>query len=420
MLQRLDPLPDRVRIGAETGEGRLAVGSESPSSSAFAVELLVEVGQRVDAEAVPCEAVDAVRNQRPADRRGNRNEQLQVVHLARRFGQQRAALGGDRARSRAASSSGSASGSQIGATSQRNWRRNQAGEVDGATASTSLRSAGSPRPRRAAAGCRARPSRPPAVEQALRARAHRARRCGSTGRSSRPNKRSAVGEQRRPALGDRNCHPWRRDRVGNAFQPRLRAGSRGRPGQARRAPRSTRRDRWPAPAAFSIRGRRAGRLCAPAPARTIRRPGRTAARCGAASPGAHRAARQRCRQDQVDLAGGEVAHGYAVRPRRSSWTSSRRPSSPSGPGTLRRSRRKSAGGRLGDLERSAALALADQRELGLGEQLQQIGPRRLQADLEHAIGHRDDLVDRAQRVLERIVAVGGDLAAAGPARPGGR
>ena len=38
-----------------------------------------------------------------------------------------------------------------------------------------------------------------------------------------------------------------------------------------------------------------------------------------------------------------------------------------------------------------------------------MGPGSLQADFEHAVGHRHDLVDRAERVLQRIVAARRDL-----------
>ena len=50
------------------------------------------------------------------------------------------------------------------------------------------------------------------------------------------------------------------------------------------------------------------------------------------------------------------------------------------------------------------MALADDSEFRLGEQLQQIGARRAQADLDDPVGHGDDLGNRAQCVLERIAA----------------
>ena len=53
---------------------------------------------------------------------------------------------------------------------------------------------------------------------------------------------------------------------------------------------------------------------------------------------------------------------------------------------------------------AGALAVQDDRHFGLGEQLQEIGPRAAQADLEHAVGHRDDILDRAEHRLQRVAA----------------
>jgi hypothetical protein len=46
----------------------------------------------------------------------------------------------------------------------------------------------------------------------------------------------------------------------------------------------------------------------------------------------------------------------------------------------------------------------DDRHFGMGEQLQEIGPRPPQADLQHLVGHRDDVVDRAEHRLQRVAA----------------
>ena len=48
-------------------------------------------------------------------------------------------------------------------------------------------------------------------------------------------------------------------------------------------------------------------------------------------------------------------------------------------------------------------------ELGLGEQREQVGARGEKADLDHAIGHRDDVLDRAERIFEVILAARRDL-----------
>ena len=60
-------------------------------------------------------------------------------------------------------------------------------------------------------------------------------------------------------------------------------------------------------------------------------------------------------------------------------------------------------------EWAAARAIAHQRQFGLGQQLQQIGPRRDQPDLDHPAGHRHHIIDRAERVGQRVEAGPGDL-----------
>ena len=76
----------------------------------------------------------------------------------------------------------------------------------------------------------------------------------------------------------------------------------------------------------------------------------------------------------------------------------------------------------------AAIVL-DDRQLGMGEQLEEIGARPVQRDFEHEIGHRGDALDRAEDRLERVAArpaqrraqpgrdlLGGDRAAVRPGR----
>ena len=61
-------------------------------------------------------------------------------------------------------------------------------------------------------------------------------------------------------------------------------------------------------------------------------------------------------------------------------------------------------------ERATAFTLADKCEFGQGEQLQQVGAGGAEADLDHPVGHRDDFVDCADGVLERVEAGGTALA----------
>ena len=53
---------------------------------------------------------------------------------------------------------------------------------------------------------------------------------------------------------------------------------------------------------------------------------------------------------------------------------------------------------------SRALAAAKDRHVRLGENLEEIGARRLEPDLEHLGDHRLDVVDRSKDRLERIAA----------------
>ncbi len=73
-----------------------------------------------------------------------------------------------------------------------------------------------------------------------------------------------------------------------------------------------------------------------------------------------------------------------------------------------------AAGRIGaDAERPAAAQRIEpeHRELGLSEQLEQIGARTLEPDLDHRIGHRHDLVDHGEEGRERVAAARRDRAA---------
>ena len=78
-------------------------------------------------------------------------------------------------------------------------------------------------------------------------------------------------------------------------------------------------------------------------------------------------------------------------------------------------------------ERPGPRTAANDREFGLGEQVEQVGAGRSEPDFDHPVGHRDDVLDRAQRIVEAAIAgraetrleracnlFGGDLAAIAP------
>ena len=87
------------------------------------------------------------------------------------------------------------------------------------------------------------------------------------------------------------------------------------------------------------------------------------------------------------------------------------------------------GGVGGNLKRAGSGAVADDREFGLGQQCEKIGPGCLEPEFDHAVGHRNNVVHGAKRILERIGArsrkraledsrdlLGGKLASARPTR----
>ena len=57
-----------------------------------------------------------------------------------------------------------------------------------------------------------------------------------------------------------------------------------------------------------------------------------------------------------------------------------------------------------EMERPRALAAAHDRQLGLGEEDEKVRPGGGQLDIDYAIGHCDDVVDRTQRILQRIAS----------------
>ena len=60
-------------------------------------------------------------------------------------------------------------------------------------------------------------------------------------------------------------------------------------------------------------------------------------------------------------------------------------------------------------EWSGASIAAQDREFGLRQQRQEVGTRREQLDLDHPVGHRNNVLDRPKRVLEWIAAALGEL-----------
>ena len=378
------------------GKGRRSVGRaichHCPSGSASA-RRPVSVWRAKRFSAKPG---DAVRHQRPADRRGDRNEQLRLVDQPRGLGEQRGALGrrprvargveqGRRLPRRR--SAPRRSGTGAGTRPARSTAR---------PASISLRSAGT-RGRR-----RARPSMPErapvggqAVEQDVRARPVGQARCAAIGCSLGPNRRVALRRSARPGAR-RSASPIQPARLGRRrLRARPGAGSRAatRPGTPSAAISASRSIAWLSRRAHFGVGR-AARRCAPGPARTGPATGsnRSASARQLAAP-ARAAGRRTSRRAPGRSCRRRSARRPAARLAPCSRTSSRRLSSSSEQpmSRVRRSRAVGAGARRASWNGPVPWPLRTIAELGLGEQLQQVGPRRRQPDLDHPVGHRDDL-----------------------------
>ena len=219
-----------------------------------------------------------------------------------------------------------------------------------------------------------------------------------------PNRRSASARSAARRSLDRRSEPCRGRRAGHAVQTGFEHGrARCQARHAERGIKVARSIAW-------LSSRRASGSSRPppasaAPARTGRRPDRS----GGCSRGSLTAlsegqVRERAAEHEVDLAAGEGSDGLSAAAPPSS-TSSLLASS-SSPATISAREAKLTRPCLyrADAERPGAEAAADDRDFRLGEQREQVRARREQPDFDHPVGHRDDVVDRAERVLERVLA----------------
>src|SRR5690349_6125969 len=90
----------RTDSGSVPMPGKRRLSSFRSANSVSGVGPLFQVGQRVTGKAVPGEALDTPRDERPAHRRGDRNEQLVLVDQRRRLAEQGIALAEDRSLAR--------------------------------------------------------------------------------------------------------------------------------------------------------------------------------------------------------------------------------------------------------------------------------------------------------------------------------
>ena len=97
-----------------------------------------EASKRVAREAVGGETLHAVRNERPADRSRERDEKLLFVHPLRSLGRAGRCVARRPRAARRRRSICRLPDRKSATVPQRKWRRYQAGEVDGATASINL------------------------------------------------------------------------------------------------------------------------------------------------------------------------------------------------------------------------------------------------------------------------------------------
>ena len=297
--------------------------------------------------------------------------------------------------------------SHTGTAPQRRRRTNHAAEVDGATSSINAKSA--------PAAIRARSTLNPSAPQSSASSRSSRSAPGPSGKAIRIVGFGGSAEQPvglrlegRQAVAERGSGPRRDDRCWNAVEPGLEQGCPGRQiGNAQRGDEPVAIDRLAEQLANLGRVELAAaaqrkqpeqprcRIEAQASARRLHALGE--GQIGEASA-----------EHQVGLAGGETrdrrlglfalerdllaGRGFLV----------------AGRDRAGQAQRRAVGARrIG--ERPAACAAARHRELGLGEQRQQIGARRDQPDLDHPVGHRHHVVDRAERVLQRILAAAGDL-----------
>ena len=219
-------MPSRGRLGRSSLDGHLNLLPGCCS----------KVGERVTGVTVPGEALDAVGDQRPADRRGDRDEQLGIVDPRRGLGQQGITLRRDRRLARGVhqlSASGSQTGDRAAAeAADEPRRRGRRGDL------VDQREIGW------RAGLRARSTveaeRAPVAaqlgEQQVGAGTVAAEQLGSSA-SALPNSRSAAREAPRADRPRRSAEPGRRGRRRDAVEPRLEQRGARRQARERRARR---------------------------------------------------------------------------------------------------------------------------------------------------------------------------------------
>ena len=284
--------------------------------------------------------------------------------------------------------------SQIGATPQRNRRRNQAGEVDGATSSTSAKSAGGPVPARSTL----MPSAPQSSAQPAEAAARRPGPSGSAIAERRP---LGVAEQavglarsapaRRSASGGRQPRRLRPGRRRRRARPRARSRAATRPGTSSAAISASRSIAW-------LSSRRTSGSSSGPPLRAGTRPNRpapdrSAARLrGSFDRAGEGQVGEGAAEHQVGLAGGERARSRARRSAPRSRTSSRAAFVAVGTATRRASGAARRAGRLGRRSLNGPVPWPSRTSANSGwaSSCEQVGARRAQPDLDHPVGHRDD------------------------------
>ena len=143
LLERFDPCADRLRGRCQNREGQAVLWLHRHQLALRADKFLLESGQRMTRELVRREAPKPTGTPTTSEPARLSAGTTSLVDHPGGFGEERAALSGDRRRARGVEQL-IRLGSQIGAAEQRNWRRNQAGEVEGATASTSRKSVAMP------------------------------------------------------------------------------------------------------------------------------------------------------------------------------------------------------------------------------------------------------------------------------------
>ena len=236
MLERLDPLR-----APRAGRGRAArcrdrCGARTGSKSSRGAPH--EIGERVAGEAIVLIARGAVADQRPAHRRGKRDEQARLVDQQRGLAEQGAALGGVGRGARRIEQGVGLLDADRGPLAAE-LAQEPGGRGRGRDRVDPLEVGDCPGRGALDARSRARASRRPGARTTGRRPGLRAARRVSRGRSASPNRRCASCCERGAALGQRLGEPRRLDRGGE--RPRAPPGARSRAAGARgrRARRSS-------------------------------------------------------------------------------------------------------------------------------------------------------------------------------------